>query len=180
MPETVDELQAVLLAAQPGRDHTPRRDAALRNIALPAIGLYPLATVGFGIVAFAAAGAVHASGFIAAYLAGLVMGKAHLPHRAATRSFAEGVGWLAQIGLFVMLGLLVDPSELPATIGPAVAVGLILLLAARPLSVLACLLPFRVPWCEQGFISWAGLRGAVPIVLATYPIVEGASGAGTC
>ncbi|KUL42807.1 potassium/proton antiporter [Streptomyces regalis] len=151
--------------------------AALRNIALPATGLYPLATVGFGIVAFAAAGAAHASGFIAAYLAGLVLGNAQLPHRAATRSFAEGVGWLAQIGLFVMLGLLVDPSELPATIGPAVTVGLVLLLAARPLSVLACLLPFRVPWREQGFISWAGLRGAVPIVLATYPIVEGVSGA---
>ncbi|WP_234441575.1 potassium/proton antiporter [Streptomyces sp. WM6386] len=146
--------------------------AALRNIALPATGLYPLATVGFGIVAFAAAGAAHASGFIAAYL-----GNTHLPHRAATRSFAEGVGWLAQIGLFVMLGLLVDPSELPAAIGPAVAVGLLLLLAARPLSVLACLLPFRVPWREQGFISWAGLRGAVPIVLGTYPIVEGVSGA---
>ncbi|MEU6379309.1 potassium/proton antiporter [Streptomyces sp. NPDC046909] len=151
--------------------------AALHNIALPATGLYPLATVGFGIVAFAAAGAAHASGFIAAYLAGLVLGNAQLPHRAATRSFAEGVGWLAQIGLFVMLGLLVDPSELPAAIGPAVAVGLVLLLAARPLSVLACLLPFRMPWREQGFISWAGLRGAVPIVLATYPIVEGVSGA---
>nr|WP_237519405.1 potassium/proton antiporter [Streptomyces sp. HUCO-GS316] len=151
--------------------------AALRHIALPATGLYPLAIVGFGIVAFAAAGAAHASGYLAAYLAGLVLGNAQLPHRAATRSFAEGVGWLAQIGLFVMLGLLVDPSELPAAIGPAVAVGLVLLLAARPLSVLACLLPFRVPWREQGFISWAGLRGAVPIVLATFPIVEGLSGA---
>ncbi|MEV1084081.1 potassium/proton antiporter [Streptomyces sp. NPDC050211] len=151
--------------------------AALRHIALPATGLYPLAIVGFGIVAFAAAGAAHASGYLAAYLAGLVLGNAQLPHRAATRSFAEGVGWLAQIGLFVMLGLLVDPSELPAAIGPAVAVGLVLLLAARPLSVLACLLPFRVPWRAQGFISWAGLRGAVPIVLATFPIVEGLSGA---
>lgn len=77
-----------------------------------------------------------------------------------------------------MLGLLVDPSELPAAIIPAVAIGLVLLLAARPLSVLACLVPFRVPWREQGFISWAGLRGAVPIVLATFPIVEGVSDAG--
>jgi cell volume regulation protein A len=150
--------------------------AALRHIALPASGLYPLATMGFGIVGFAAAGAVGASGIIAAYLAGLVLGNSALPHRSATRSFAEGAGWLAQIGLFVMLGLLVTPSELPAAILPAVLVGLVLLLVARPVSVLACLLPFRTPWREQAFISWAGLRGAVPIVLATFPIVAGVSG----
>jgi potassium/hydrogen antiporter len=147
--------------------------AALRHIALPAAGLYPLATMGFGIVAFAAAGAVNASGIIAAYLAGLVLGNSALPHRAATRSFAEGAGWLAQIGMFVMLGLLVTPSELPAAIVPAIVVGLVLLLAARPVSVLVCLVPFRTPWREQAFISWAGLRGAVPIVLATFPIVAG-------
>ncbi|MEU3448228.1 potassium/proton antiporter [Streptomyces thermolilacinus] len=151
--------------------------AALRHIALPSTGLYPLATVGFGIVAFAAAGTANASGIIAAYLAGLVLGNAKLPHRAATRSFAEGTGWLAQIGLFVMLGLLVTPRELPDAVLPAIAVGLVLLLAARPVSVLACLLPFRLPWREQAFISWAGLRGAVPIVLATFPIVSGVEGA---
>jgi cell volume regulation protein A len=151
--------------------------AALRHIALPATGLYPLATVGFGIIAFAAAGAVNASGIIAAYLSGLVLGNSKLPHRAATRSFAEGAGWLAQIGLFVMLGLLVTPSELPSAILPAIAVGLVLLLLARPVSVLACLLPFRIPWREQTFISWAGLRGAVPIVLATFPIVADVDGA---
>ncbi|MCM1969531.1 potassium/proton antiporter [Streptomyces sp. G1] len=150
--------------------------AALRHIALPATGLYPLATVGFGIIAFAAGGFVNASGIIAAYLAGLVLGNSRLPHRAATRSFAEGTGWLAQIGLFVMLGLLVDPSELPSAVLPALAVGLVLLLIARPVSVAACLLPFRTPWREQAFISWAGLRGAVPIVLATFPIVAAVEG----
>ncbi|MEV0523986.1 potassium/proton antiporter [Streptomyces sp. NPDC050439] len=151
--------------------------AALRHIALPATGLYPLATVGFGIIAFAAGGASNASGIIAAYLSGLVLGNSKLPHRAATRSFAEGAGWLAQIGLFVMLGLLVTPSELPPAILPAIGVGLILLLVARPLSVAACLLPFRTPWRDQVFIAWAGLRGAVPIVLATFPIVAGVGGA---
>lgn len=150
--------------------------AALRHIALPAAGLYPLATVGFGMVAFAAGGAVNASGIIAAYLAGLVLGNSHLPHRAATRSFAEGTGWLAQIGLFVMLGLLVDPSELSSAIIPALAVGLVLLLIARPVSVVLCLMPFRTPLREQAFISWAGLRGAVPIVLATFPIVAAVEG----
>ncbi|MER7741964.1 cation:proton antiporter [Streptomyces sp. NPDC096538] len=119
--------------------------AGLRHIALPATGLYPLATVGFGIVAFAAGGAVNASGIIAAYLSGLVLGNAKLPHRAATRSFAEGAGWLAQIGLFVMLGLLFNPSELPSAFLPALTVGLVLLLAARPVSVLACL-PAAVPY----------------------------------
>ncbi|WP_082310745.1 potassium/proton antiporter [Nonomuraea sp. SBT364] len=152
--------------------------AALRYVALPASGLYPLATLGLGVIAFAAAGALNASGFMAAYLAGIVLGNAVLPHRAATRSFAEGAGWLAQIGLFVMLGLLVDPSELPAALLPALVVGLVLLLLARPVSVLAGLLPFRVPWRHQVFVSWAGLRGAVPIVLATFPIVAGVPGSG--
>lgn len=150
--------------------------AALRHVALPATGLYPLATVGFGLVAFAAAGAAAASGIIAAYLSGMLLGNASLPHRAATRSFAEGSAWLAQIGLFAMLGLLVNPSELPAAILPAIAIGLLLLLVARPISVLACLLPFRKPWREQAFVSWAGLRGAVPIVLTTFPIVADVPG----
>ncbi|MEV4176335.1 potassium/proton antiporter [Nonomuraea sp. NPDC049709] len=149
---------------------------ALRYVALPATGLYPLATVGLGVIAFAAAGAAHASGFLAAYLAGLVLGNAVLSHRAATRSFAEGIGWLAQIGLFVMLGLLVTPRELPAALLPATIVGLVLLLLARPASVIACLTAFRVPWRQQAFISWAGLRGAVPIVLATFPIVAAVPG----
>ncbi|MGP3913011.1 potassium/proton antiporter [Nonomuraea sp. 10N515B] len=149
---------------------------ALRYVALPATGLYPLATVGLGVIAFAAAGAANASGFLAAYLAGIVLGNAVLPHRAATRSFADGIGWLAQIGLFVMLGLLVSPSQLPAALIPATIVGLVLLLLARPASVIACLIGFRTSWREQAFISWAGLRGAVPIVLATFPIVAAVPG----
>ena len=146
---------------------------ALRRIALPASGLYPIATFGLGMVAFAAAGSAHASGFIAAYLAAVVLANSGLPHRSATRSFAEGLGWLAQIGLFVLLGLLVDPSELAGEVVPAIVIGLVLLLVARPLSVVGSLAGFRVPWREQVFLSWAGLRGAVPIVLATFPIVAG-------
>ena len=110
-------------------------------------------------------------------MCGVVLGNARLPHRAASRSFAEGLGWLAQIGLFVMLGLLVDPE--PAAGGGARrrGGGLVLLLVARPLSVLACRPWFRVPWREQLFLSWAGLRGAVPIVLATFPHRLGVEGA---
>ncbi|WAJ44423.1 potassium/proton antiporter [Mycobacterium sp. Aquia_216] len=145
----------------------------LRRIALPASGLYPIATFGLGLVAFAAAGAIHASGFIAAYLSAVVLANSGLPHRSATRSFAEGVGWLAQIGLFVLLGLLVNPSDLAGDVVAAIVVGLVLLLVARPLSVVGSLVWFRVPWREQLFLSWAGLRGAVPIVLATFPVVAG-------
>jgi cell volume regulation protein A len=143
----------------------------LPRLALPASGLYPLAGFGFCFVGFATAGAVHASGFLAAYLAALVLGNSHLPHRAATRSFAEGLGWLAQIGLFVLLGLLVTPHQLPGALLTGLAIGLVLLALARPLAVVVSLLGFRIPWREQVFLSWAGLRGAVPIVLATFPIV---------
>lgn len=145
----------------------------LPRLALPASGLYPLATFGLCTVGFAAAGAAHASGFLAAYLSALVLANVRLPHRAATRSFAEGLGWLAQIGLFVLLGLLVSPADLPQQVLPALVVGLVLLLVARPLSVVASLLPFRTPVRQQAFLSWAGLRGAVPIVLATVAEVQG-------
>jgi potassium/hydrogen antiporter len=146
---------------------------ALRRIALPASGLYPIGTFGLALVAFAAAGVAHASGFIAAYLAAVVLANSGLPHRSATRSFAEGFGWLAQIGLFVLLGLLVNPSELAGDVVGAIVVGLVLLLVARPLSVVGSLALFRIPWRQQVFLSWAGLRGAVPIVLATFPVVAG-------
>src|SRR5829696_310879 len=155
---------------------------ALRRIALPASGLYPLANFGLGMVAFAAAGSAHASGFLAAYLAAVVLANSGLPHRSATRSFAEGLGRLAPIGLLVLLGLLVDPSELLNDLVPAIVIGLVLLLLARPLSVFASLAGFRLPapWTlrEQIFLSRAGLRGAVPIVLATFPVVEGVPDSG--
>ncbi len=149
----------------------------LRRSALPASGLYPLATVAFCVVAFAGADVAHASGFLAVYVAGLVLGNARLPHRQATLGFAEGLAWLAQIGLFVLLGLLVSPQRLPEVLVPATLVGLGLLLLARPLSVLASMVAFRVPLREQAFLSWAGLRGAVPIVFATIPVTENVPGA---
>ncbi|MBK0867570.1 potassium/proton antiporter [Saccharopolyspora sp. HNM0986] len=148
----------------------------LRRIELPASGLYPLAMFGLGVVAFATSGAIAASGFLAAYVAGLVLANSGLPHRASLRSFAEGLGWLAQIGLFVLLGLLVTPHELLPELLPALVVGLVLLLVARPLSVAVSLVLFKLPWREQVFVSWAGLRGAVPIVLATFPVVAGVPG----
>ncbi|HVX44618.1 MAG TPA: potassium/proton antiporter [Mycobacteriales bacterium] len=142
----------------------------LRRSALPVAGLYPLATVAFTVLAFAVATLAHSSGFLAVYLAGLVLGNAALPHRRATLGFVEGLGWLAQIGLFGLLGLLVSPPDLPAAILPALAIGAVLLVIARPLSILASATWFRFGIRAQALLSWAGLRGAVPIVLATIPI----------
>jgi cell volume regulation protein A len=149
----------------------------LRRSALPLSGLYPLATLALCVLAFASATLLHASGFVAVYLCGLVLGNAALPHRSATIGFAEGMATLAQIGLFVLLGLLVSPGRLPGAIGPALVIGLALLLVARPLSVVASLVWFRMPWAQQVFVSWAGLRGAVPIVLATFPLTADVPGA---
>lgn len=148
----------------------------LRKVSLPASGLYPIAVMAYSVGAYGAAASVHASGFLAVYVSSLVLGNARLPYLAATRSFAEGTTWIAQIGLFVMLGLLVAPSNLPREILPALAIGFALLLVARPLSVLVSATPFRLPLREQVFLSWAGLRGAVPIVLATVPMTTGLAG----
>jgi potassium/hydrogen antiporter len=149
----------------------------LRRSALPLAGFYPLATLALCVLAFASADLLHLSGFVAVYLCGLVLGNAPLPHRAASIGFAEGMASLAQIGLFVMLGLLVSPSRLDDALGPALLIGAVLLLVARPLSVVSSLVWFRIPWPQQIFISWAGLRGAVPIVLATFPLTAEVPGA---
>jgi len=150
---------------------------ALRRAALPATGLYPLATVAVCVLAYSSGQLAHASGLLATYVAGLVLGNSKLPHRSDTLSFAEGLGWLAQIGLFVLLGLFASPSRLLETLVPGLVAGAVVLLLARPLSVVLSLLPFRLPWREQAFLSWAGLRGAVPIVLAMIPLSQGVPGA---
>ncbi len=145
----------------------------LRHVALPASGLYPIAVMAIAVTAYAAGSLAHGSGFLGVYLASMVMGNAKLPHWPATRGFADGLGWIAQIGMFVLLGLLVTPHELGDDVLPALVIGLVLTMVARPVSVFLCLTPFRVPWQEQALMSWAGLRGAVPIILATIPMVNG-------
>ena len=145
----------------------------MRRAALPSSGLYPLAVLCLALLAYGASAAVHASGFAAIYVAALVLGNSELPHRSATRSFAEGVAWLAQIGLFVMLGLLLTPGRItPSVIGIAVAGSLLLTFVARPISVFVSQVVQPLTWRDTAFVSWAGLRGAVPIVLATIPLAE--------
>jgi len=128
-------------------------------------------------MAYAVGASVHASGFAAVYVAALVLGNSELPHRSTTRSFAEGSAWLAQIGLFVMLGLLASPGRItPTTVGLALAAGLLLTFVARPVSVAISAVAQPMPWRELTFVSWAGLRGAVPVVLTTIALSEEVDG----
>ena len=149
---------------------------ALRRAALPSAGLYPIAAVGLTVLAYAAGAVAHASGFLAVYVAGVVLGNARLPHRQAILGFADGLAWLAQIGLFVLLGLLVSPSGWAR--GAAGAGGRAGAGAAGPAAVGGWRRRCRSGsgWREQAFLSWAGLRGAVPIVLATIPLSRGVPG----
>ena len=146
----------------------------LHGVALPSSGLYPLAAMGVVVLAYGIGVAVHLSGFAAVYVCAVILGNSSLPHRAATRSFAEGIGWVAQIGLFVMLGTLATPDRLtPFVILEGLVLGAFVTFVARPLSVVACVAWFGYSIREQAFISWAGLRGAVPIIMATVPLAAG-------
>lgn len=150
----------------------------LAGAALPSSGLYPLAVLSMALLAYGGAALLHGSGFASVYVAALVLGNTELPHRNATRSFAEGVGWLAQIGLFVMLGLLASPGRLTWWhVWTGLAAGAVLTFLVRPLSVYVCAVWFGMPLREQLFLGWAGLRGAVPIVLTTIPLSFAVPGA---
>lgn len=150
----------------------------LRRVALPSSGLYSLAILALCFLGYGAAAGVHASGFAAIYVAALVLGNAELPHRQVTRGFAEGVAWLAQIGLFVMLGLLLSPETLTwPIVGEALIAGLVLTFVARPVAVLIAMLVQPLGLRGAAFLSWAGLRGAVPVVLMTIPMAAGEPGA---
>jgi len=151
--------------------------STLGRLALPSAGLYPLATVALVLLSFGIAGTLHASGFLAVYVAGLIVGSTRLPHRRAVLGFATSLALLAELVLFVLLGLLADPDRLLTAVPVALVVGGTALLLARPLAVLVSTTPFGLPWREQVFLSWAGLRGAVPIVLAIVPVTAGVAGA---
>lgn len=134
-------------------------------------GILALLIVAGGLSVFAATGLVGGSGFLAVYLFGLVVARRAADAVAPTLAAMDGYAWLAQAGMFLLLGLLVTPSTLLAAAGPALAVVLTLILVARPIAVWLCLLPFRFTARQTWFISWVGLRGAVPIVLALFPLL---------
>jgi cell volume regulation protein A len=140
-------------------------------------GLYPALLLAFGLLSFGVATLLQGSGFLAVYLTGIVLGNGPLPYRAGLFRIFDALAWLSQIGMFLMLGLLVFPSRLGEMALLGVVVALLLALVIRPLVVALLLAPFRYPKNETAFIGWVGLRGAVPIVLATFPVLVAAPGA---
>jgi cell volume regulation protein A len=152
---------------------------ALINRLQATSGLYPILALAGATALFGGAQMVGASGFLAVYLAGLILGShRHRATQVINQAF-DAFAWLSQIVLFLMLGLLVSPSALVPTLGRSVAVAAVLMLAARPLAVALCLFPFRCTFPEITFISWVGLRGAVPIFLAIIPVLAGLANAAT-
>ena len=149
----------------------------LRRARLTASGLYAVLTVALALAAFAAPTLLGGSGFLAVYVAGAVLGDGPIPHQAGIRRVHDALAWVGQIGMFLVLGLLVFPSRLVGVAWEGLAMGLFLAFVARPVVVALCLAPFRFPAREVAYVGWVGLRGAVPIILATFPVLAHAPGA---
>ena len=149
----------------------------LARLHLTSGGLYPALTLAVAFLSFGVATLALGSGFLAVYVAGLVLGNGPLPFRAGLLRVHDALAWLSQIGMFLILGLLVSPTRLLEVAVIGLALSLVLSIAIRPAVVALLLAPFRYPAREQLFIGWTGLRGAVPIVLATFPVLAGAPGA---
>jgi potassium/hydrogen antiporter len=149
----------------------------LRRVRLPAEGLYPVAALAIAGMAYGFAVPLRGSGFLAVYICGLFVGALVRRRRRGIRDFHEGLANASEIGLFLVLGLLVNPADLPEVWIPGLVTAVILTFLARPVATMLCLLPARLPWREQTIVGWAGLRGAVPIVLATFPVTVGYPGA---
>ena len=147
---------------------------ALNKVALPQ-GLHAPFVTTAALVIFGVAQLAHASGFLAVYLAGIIIGNRPTRAHNSVVTFLDAATWLAQIVMFVLLGLLVSPQRLLSSLLPAIAVALTLMFVARPLAVMICLKPFRFNWREKTFIAWTGLRGAVAIFLASIPMLVGLS-----
>jgi potassium/hydrogen antiporter len=150
---------------------------AIERIELPTQGLYPVATVAAAALSYGLAETLGGSGFLAVYATALVLGSGAIPARSTVVAFHQGLGWLAQIGLFFVLGLLVAPSQLWHVAAKGLLISALLIVLARPLATLLVTLPSRLRLREQAMLGWAGLRGAIPIWLATFPVVAGVADA---
>ena len=145
----------------------------INRINLGAAGLYPVLAGACGLVAFGLAAALGGSGFLSIYLAGIILGNSRIVFQRGTFLFMDGLAWMGQIAMFVVLGLLSTPSDVVEVAGPALLISLVLIFVARPVAVMPALLAFGYTWREQVLIAWVGLKGAVPIVLATFPLMFG-------
>jgi cell volume regulation protein A len=148
----------------------------LRRFRLPAGGLYPVLTLALAFLAFGLPTLFHGSGFLAVYLAGVLVGHGAIRYRSGVLRVHDALAWVSQVMMFLVLGLLVFPSQLVEVTGTGLLMGAVLTLA-RLVAVALCLLPFKFTWVERGYAGWVGLRGAVPIILATFPVLAGAEGA---
>lgn len=148
----------------------------VNHIRLNVPGLYPITTLALLLITFGLTDRLGGNGFLAVYVAGIVLGNLPLTQREVILSFHDGLGWLMSIVMFLVLGLLVFPSQLLGIAGVGLAIALFLMVVARPVSVFLCLALVSMPLAEKGFLAWVGLRGAVPIVLATVPLTAGITG----
>src|SRR3954449_1146073 len=142
----------------------------LRRVTLPSAGLYPVASIALAGLAYGGAAEIEGSGFLAVFLAGLVVGSVYSPARRTIITFHDGIAWVAQLGLFLLLGLLVNPHELVKFIPRGAAIAVVTAVIARPLAATLVAWGFSVP--ERLILGWAGLRGATPIVFATFAVTE--------
>jgi cell volume regulation protein A len=149
---------------------------AINRVRLKQEGLYVVFTLGLTLLIYAATTLIGGNGFLAVYLAGIVVGNKNIVHKRSVLRFHDGIAWLMQIAMFLSLGLLIFPSQLLPVAGSGLLLALFLVFVARPLSVFGALFWFRRSFRELSMISWAGLRGAVPIVLATFPLLAGVPG----
>ena len=146
---------------------------AARRVRFDSSGLYPVASVGSAALGFGVADVLHGSGFLAVYIVGLALGGAQIPARRTIADFHDGLAWVSQIAVFFTLGLLVFPSDFDQIAGEALLMAGVLMFVARPLATFLSTTPFGFSPRESLLLGWAGLRGAIPIVLATFPVIEG-------
>lgn len=139
----------------------------VKKISLDNIALYPILVLAGSFLVFAATFYIHGNSYLAVYIAGLIVGNSHFAHKRSTRNFFDGITWLAQLSMFLTLGLLVNPSELKLVLLPGIIISFVMIFVSRPLSVFICMAPFRkYTFHDRLFVSWVGLRGAVPIIFA--------------
>ncbi|MCE3265342.1 MAG: potassium/proton antiporter [Solirubrobacterales bacterium] len=149
-----------------------------RRLDYPTQGLYPVASIATAAISYGVAEVAHGSGFLAVYLTALILGTGQVPGRRTIVAFHQGLGWVSQISLFFLLGLLVFPSQLIDVAGKGLLISGVLIFVARPLAALLASLTERFSLRERLMLGWAGLRGAVPIWLATFPVIEGLDAGG--
>lgn len=145
----------------------------IENVNLDAKGLYPVLLVSIAILTFAITELVGGNGFLSVFIAGIIVGNAKIPYQSTDVTFFEGLSWLMQVVMFLVLGLFIFPNQLLSTTGISLVIAIALILISRPLAVFISLIPFKTTFKEKIFLSWTGIKGAVSIVFATYSLVAG-------